>query len=232
MKSKSLRPTPPDCANFQPPSYPLPGTWSLGEDPQLVSAQYVLTKKGHWVLWEAYRGKRNKRLPNLYLCRLPANLEGKELGELTAGFYDLYTIGALGNRHDVDIYACDAQGNPLTQPFQQYSRETKPKRGAKAATKAKSSAPEPMSNPANAPQAGCDKFSDLPKFKVELSFEDLPGGYCHLWVRSYRYSFRPVPRAGSKKVARLPQQDGDGSPPDGTPGGEATGTGSGSGDED
>jgi hypothetical protein len=150
-----------------------------------------------------YREPSRGKVPNLYLCRL--DLSSLYDPQSDAVRIDLYAIGAQGDKHNVDIFGCNPEGKALDLPFWQQATPG----GVPPPT-------FPLKNPAAMPHALYDDAKRRATNKVTFAREGNPANAglqeIHLWARSYRYPEPTQPPSN---------QDGDGSPPEGEPGGEA-----------
>jgi hypothetical protein len=173
-------------------------------DPKCVSVYRAITKQNVDVTWYGFRWPGNLRIPHYYACNLNF---GSPVGPRAI---DLYDIGAVGNRHEVDILLTDTAGVVLRRGID----VTKPGGGPGGAT-------FDSQDFFKAHTAQWNPAGNNPRFRMTLNLG--PGvNSCLLWVICYRYGTRASPpfRVPVPMQAAGGAQDDDGGPPSGPPGGE------------
>lgn len=169
------------------------------------------------VTWFGFRAPPRRRLPQVYACELdPALLGATEI--------NLYTIGAVGNRHDVDILVTSVAGAVVQMGV--YERLgfggnlTKVGWTGLGFYEARRAEWIPSS-------ADCRNKMML-HFANPIGTGGVAPSPCILWVVSYLHetgkarpgSIQAIAGGGGAGVSPNLHQDDDGSPGDGDPGGD------------
>lgn len=183
---------------------------------QVVSEFTVITRRGLEITWYGFRSPSNKRLPEFHATELRAPTDGSNI-------IDLYDIGAVGGRFDVDLILTKSDGSAFSPAG----------RGLKENGVDVSTLPLRLRNGVYlAAWAEWDKARGVCKTPMTIDWPSLglgAGEKVLLWVVSYRHAkggsranpWFPIPIVTA--MAGGPVQDDDGSPGDGEPGGEGEG---------
>jgi len=163
-------------------------------------------RKSFDLTWRAYRSSLRFRLPDYYECTLPAN----NLAGNGQSFYNLYEIGAQGNKHDVDLFLKDgADCFIYVGKSPDYSNDKKIELHLKdgvALERARYHERADEQNPGHSTNYAWIVFS---------------GDRCTIVAKAYHGMKRPTALSVQSKFGML--QLGDGSPPPPLPGGDYSG---------